>query len=152
MSELADLYQRVVIDHNRAPRNFRALSPHSHRAEGYNPLCGDRVEVFLDIRDGVIQDVSFQGDACAIATASASLLTDTLLGRGVEEALAIARRFEAELGGAEDEQSADLGDLSALLAVRNYPGRDKCARLAWRALDAALNGEENQSVTTEPST
>lgn len=149
MTELATLYQRVVIEHNREPRNFRAIEPHSHHAVGYNPLCGDCVELYLDVQDGVIRDISFQGDACAIATASASLLTDTLIGRQLQEAEFIAESFEAALSGAETAGDVGLGELASLLAVRSYPGREKCARLAWYALEAALHGDAAQTVSTE---
>lgn len=150
MSAAASLYQNVVIDHNRSPRNFRPLDPHSHHAVGYNPLCGDRVDLYLDLRDGVIRDAGFQGEACAIATASASLLTDLLIGRSSEEAEEIARHFDAALMGESNlDDHPELSELSALLAVRQYPGREKCARLAWRTLEAALSGETVLSVTTE---
>ncbi|MEX0729432.1 MAG: SUF system NifU family Fe-S cluster assembly protein [Aquisalimonadaceae bacterium] len=150
MTRLAALYQHVVIDHNRSPRNYRPVNPHSHHAVGYNPLCGDRVELFLDVYEGIIRDIGFQGESCAIATASASLLTATLMGRRVDEARSIARRFNAELEGTEPPAGVEgLGELEALLAVRNFPGREKCARLAWRALEAALGGEAALAVTTE---
>lgn len=151
MSSAADLYQRVVIDHNREPRNFRPVDPNTHHALGHNPLCGDRVELFLDVRDGIIRDIGFQGDACAIATASASLLTERLLGHGVDEARSLTARFETALAEGEDAD-ADLGEAAALLAVRRYPGREKCARLPWRTLKAALDGDTARSVSTETST
>lgn len=147
-----DLYRDVVLAHNRAPRNFRVIRSYSHRVRGYNPLCGDDLELYLDIRQGVIRDIAFQGQACAVATASASLLTACLRGRPVEAARAMARRFAEELAGGEAGKVGDgmppLGEAEALLGVRAYPGREKCAGLAWRALEAAVTEGEAQ-VSTE---
>jgi nitrogen fixation NifU-like protein len=156
MSDLRELYQEVILDHGKRPRNFRPLEGAQHSAEGYNPLCGDRVTVFLNVDDGVITDVTFQGSGCAISTASASMMTKTLQGKTVQEMERIFEHFQAMITGsanADNEQGAggsryeELGNLAALAGVREFPTRVKCASLAWHTLRAALRDE--QSVTTE---
>ena len=146
MSELRELYQEVILDHNRRPRNFGALPSANHQAEGYNPLCGDKVTVFLDLQDGRIQDVAFQGAGCAISTASASLMTEALKGKTAEEAREIFHDFQGLVTKGED--SEDLGKLAVFAGVREFPMRVKCATLAWHTLLAALD-DKNQSVSTE---
>lgn len=146
MAELRDLYQEVILDHNRKPRNYRPLPAASHHAAGHNPLCGDQVEVYLVVRDGRIAEVSFQGEGCAISTASASIMTETLQGRTPEEAEALLGRFR-ELLGSDREPDPELGKLAVLAGVRQYPSRIKCATLPWHALQAALAGEAE--ATTE---
>lgn len=148
MSELRDLYQEVILDHNRRPRNFGALPSANHQAEGYNPLCGDKVTVFLDLEGGRIQDIAFQGAGCAISTASASLMTEALKGRTAEEAREIFQGFHGLVTTGEGEDSEDLGKLAVFSGVREFPMRVKCATLAWHTLLAALD-EKIQPVSTE---
>ncbi len=145
MDELRELYQQVIFDHYRKPRNFGRL-PHANRqARGFNPLCGDKVTVYLQVEDGVIRDASFEGSGCAISTASASLMTDSLKGVREEEALATMRRFHEMVTGAADNE---LGKLDVLAGVREFPQRVKCATLAWHTLQAAIENT-HQSVSTE---
>ena len=148
MNDLRDLYQEVILDHNRRPRNFGPLPTANRRAEGHNPLCGDRVTVYLDLADGRLQDVAFQGSGCAISTASASLMTEALKGLTLEEARGLFKGFHdlVTLGAAEG--SPDLGKLAVFTGVREYPMRVKCATLAWHALMAALDAQD-LPVTTE---
>src|SRR5262245_15311219 len=147
MSDLSDLYQEVILDHNRRPRNFRAMTDASHRAEGYNPLCGDRLTLYLKVDGDVISDVTFEGSGCAISKASASLMTDAIKGRTVSEATELFRRFHDVVTTPPDRPVEDLGKLSVLSGVREFPVRVKCASLAWHTLKAALADE--QSATTE---
>src|SRR5512135_3414120 len=147
MSDLRDLYQEVILDHNKRPRNFRALVPSTHHADGHNPLCGDKVTVYLDIHDGIIQDIAFQGSGCAISTASASLMTEALKGKPVAEVEHLFEEFHGVVTGAA-EPSRALGKLAILAGVRDYPARVKCATLAWHTLRAALDNQA-QPVSTE---
>ena len=147
MSDLNDLYQEVILDHNKRPRNFRVLDDATHVAEGYNPLCGDRLSLYLKIEDDVVADVGFQGSGCAISKASASLMTDALKGRGVAEARDLFERFHRMVTTPTDVDVEDLGKLSALAGVREFPVRVKCASLAWHTLKAAL--VRKQTATTE---
>ena len=147
MSDLNELYQEVILDHNRKPRNFHDLGDASHRAEGYNPLCGDRLTLYLKVDNGVIADAAFQGSGCAISKASASMMTDALKGKTVAEAQALFDRFHRMVTTAPDEAVEDLGKLSALAGVREFPIRVKCASLAWHTLKAAL--DRQQKVSTE---
>jgi nitrogen fixation NifU-like protein len=146
MSDLSDLYQEVILDHNRRPRNFRAIAAPSHHAEGFNPLCGDRLDLFVDVKDDVITDVAFQGSGCAISKASASLMTDAVKGRTVSEARELFDRFHEVITTPPDEPVADVGKLSVLAGVRQFPVRVKCASLAWHTLKAALEREETTST------
>lgn len=149
MSDLRDLYQEVVIDHGRSPRNFGELEPHSHQAEGYNPLCGDKLKLYIQIEDGVVRDARFTGSGCAISTASASILTDAVKGKTPEQAETLFKDFHAMLTRDDTPPDVDkLGKLAVLGGVKAYPTRIKCATLAWHTLHAALQ-EENQPVTTE---
>jgi nitrogen fixation NifU-like protein len=148
MSDLRDFYQEVLLDHSRRPRNFGPLAQANRRAEGNNPLCGDRVTVWLDVEDGRIRDASFEGAGCAISTASASLMTEALKGLGVEEARGLFHGFHELVTRGEETGSPDLGPLAAFSGVREYPMRVKCATLAWHALMAALDGKD-LPVTTE---
>lgn len=146
-SDLNDLYQETIIDHSKRPRNKGALEHATHRAEGYNPLCGDRVTIELNIEDGRIADASFQGSGCAISTASASLMTEALRSKTPEEAEQTFEKFHAML--TEDKfPAADLDKLAVFSGVRQYPMRVKCATLAWHTLRAALHGE-GKAVSTE---
>ncbi len=147
MSDLSDLYQEVILDHNRRPRNFGVLADATHHAEGYNPLCGDRLSLFLKLDGDVITDVAFEGSGCAISKASASLMTDSLKGRDVAAARALFDRFHRMVTTAPDGEVEDLGKLSALAGVREFPVRVKCASLAWHTLKAAL--ERAAKTTTE---
>ena len=149
MSGLQDLYQEVILDHNRRPRNFHALADASHQAEGYNPLCGDRLTLYLRIDNGVIADVAFEGSGCAISKASASMMTDALKGRRVDEARALFERFHRMVTTSPDEPVEDLGKLSALAGVREFPVRVKCASLAWHTLKAAMARETKTTTETE---
>lgn len=150
MSDLQDLYQQVILDHNRNPRNFREIQGAEKTAEGYNPLCGDRLTVWLEIDDGTISDVSFKGAGCAISKASASLMTDSLKGKSLEEAEELFQAFHRMVTGeaGEDFDPTTLGKLAVFSGVREFPVRVKCASLAWHTLRAALSGSR-QTVTTE---
>jgi nitrogen fixation NifU-like protein len=148
MSSLRDLYQEVILDHSRSPRNFRQIPSANHQAEGFNPLCGDRITVFLTLRNGRVEDVSFQGSGCAISTASASMMTEKLKGKTPEEARAIFDSFHSLITGRQDASGADLGKLAVFSGVSEFPIRIKCAALAWHALKAALEGKE-RTVSTE---
>jgi nitrogen fixation NifU-like protein len=153
MSELQDLYQEVILDHNRRPRNFRELAPPARRAEGFNPLCGDRLTLYLDLDGDVIRDISFVGSGCAISKASASLMTDALKGKSVAEAERLFDRFHDMVTSAIESPAADLGKLSVLAGVREYPTRVKCASLAWHTFKAAVKspGEVAPVSTEDPS-
>jgi nitrogen fixation NifU-like protein len=148
-TDLVALYQDIIIDHNKSPRNFRELPPPRHQADGYNPLCGDRLSVYLTLDGERISDVSFTGDGCAISVASASLMTETLKGKTVTEAETLFNRIHALLTGSDTpDNRINLGKLEALAGVRAYPSRVKCATLAWHTVQSALNDEHN-STTTE---
>jgi nitrogen fixation NifU-like protein len=147
MSELRDLYQEVILDHSKKPRNFRSMPEADRRAEGYNPLCGDRETVFVDMDGDVVKDVSFQGAGCAISTASASMMTESVKGRTRAEAESLFERFHDLIVGKGDE-SAELGKLAVFSGVREYPVRVKCATLPWHTLKAAL-AQNGATVSTE---
>ena len=149
MSELNELYQEVILDHNRRPRNFRVIDPASRQQEGYNPLCGDRLTLYVTLQDGVIADVAFQGAGCAISKASASLMTEALKGRTVEQARALFDRFHAMITSAPGTPVDDLGKLQVLAGVREFPTRVKCASLAWHTLKAAVADDGAGPVSTE---
>jgi nitrogen fixation NifU-like protein len=146
MSGLRDLYQEVILDHNKRPRNFRVLDPCSHHADGYNPLCGDRVTVYLEVEGDVIQDVAFQGSGCAISTASASLMTEALKGKTVADVEGLFEAFHDVVTGA-GEPSRGMGKLAVLAGVQDYPSRVKCATLAWHAVRAALENRADPVKT-----
>ena len=149
MAELRDLYQEVILEHAKAPRNFRVLESPSSSAEGYNPLCGDRCTVFIKLDGDVIENVAFQGSGCAISRASASMMTQALKGKTTEEAEALFRRFHRMVTGQQAGQDGDeLGKLEVFGGVSEFPTRVKCATLAWHTLQAALRGNQ-ASVTTE---
>jgi nitrogen fixation NifU-like protein len=143
MSELRDLYQQVIIDHHRKPRNFRKLPRPTAVAEGFNPLCGDRVSVEVEITDGVVTDVGFQGSGCAISRASASMMTADLKGKTVAEADATFERFHRMLTESQPsrEPTETLGKLAVFGGVREFPSRIKCATLPWHTARAALAGK-----------
>lgn len=142
MSDLRDLYQEVILDHNRRPRNFRHMDEADRVCEGYNPLCGDRLTLFVDLDGDVIRDVAFEGTGCAISRASASLMTDALKGKTIEEAQRLFDRFHQLVTSPTDTPAdiTDLGKLAVFSGVREYPSRVKCATLSWHTLRAALTG------------
>jgi len=144
---LDDLYQEVILDHNRHPRNFRAIEG-GRQAEGFNPLCGDRLTVYLYLHDGVITDASFQGSGCAISKASASMMTESVKGKTIAEVEALFARFQRMITAPPDGAIDELGKLTALAGVRQFPIRVKCATLAWHTLHAALQSRDN-TVSTE---
>lgn len=147
--DLRDLYQEVIFDHNRNPRNFRVMDDADRKVEGFNPLCGDRLTLFLKIDGDVITDASFQGSGCAISTASVSLMTEIVKGKTEAEAEALFTQFHEMTTGKEEEVNLEaIGKLAVLAGVREYPARVKCATLAWHTLDAALKNEES-SISTE---
>jgi nitrogen fixation NifU-like protein len=147
MSDLRDLYQETILDHNKRPRNFKKLENANRSADGYNPLCGDKVKVYLRVEDGRVQDLSFEGSGCAISKASASVMTESLKGKSVEEVEAIFKRFrDLVMGKAGDAD--DLGKLVVFSGVCEFPTRVKCATLAWHALQAALQ-DSKEAVSTE---
>ena len=146
MSDLSDLYQEVILDHNRRPRNFHALAEASHSAEGYNPLCGDRLTLYLKVNGDTIEDVSFEGAGCAISKASASLRTDAVKGRTRAEAEALFARFHRMVTTPPDQPVEEMGKLSSLAGVREFPVRVKCASLAWHTLKAAFSNERRTST------
>jgi nitrogen fixation NifU-like protein len=149
MSELSDLYQEVILDHNRRPRNFRPIDEATRKQEGYNPLCGDRLTVYVKLDGNRIADVSFEGSGCAISKASASLMTEALKGKTVEEARELFDRFHDMVTSSPEIAAPDLGKLSVLSGVREYPTRVKCASLAWHTLKAAVVDEVEGPVSTE---
>jgi nitrogen fixation NifU-like protein len=147
--DLRDLYQEVIFDHNRNPRNFRVMADANRQVEGFNPLCGDRLTLYLKIDEHVISDASFQGSGCAISTASVSLMTEIIKGKTEAEADALFHQFhQITTGKSEDIQLEAIGKLAVLAGVREYPARVKCATLAWHTLDAALKNEA-KSISTE---
>ena len=148
MSELGYLYQEVILDHNRRPRNFRALDE-GHKQEGYNPLCGDRLTLYVKLEGDRIADVAFQGVGCAISKASASLMTEALKGKTVAEARELFDRFHDMVTSSPETPAPDLGKLSVLSGVREYPTRVKCASLAWHTMKAAVSGADDGPVSTE---
>ncbi|KXB31809.1 iron-sulfur cluster assembly scaffold protein [Dechloromonas denitrificans] len=147
-TELRDLYQETIIDHARRPRNFGPLPEASHQAEGFNPLCGDRLTLRLKVVGGLIEDARFEGVGCAISTASASLMTEALKGLSEQQAETLFLGFHSMLTGGIPVSGSLLGKLEVLTGVREFPSRIKCATLAWHALHAALHAE-NQPVSTE---
>ena len=146
-SDLQDLYQEVILDHNKRPRNYHAIE-NAQKAEGYNPLCGDRVTVYLRVENGRIADASFQGSGCAISKASASLMTDVVKGKTLEEAEELFQRFHQMITRPPDEPVEDLGKLSVLAGVRQFPIRVKCASLPWHTLRSAAEAKRDV-VSTE---
>ena len=133
-----DLYQELVVEHKRAPRHFGRLDAPTHHARGRNPQCGDDIEVELGVHDGLLRDIRFHGQGCAICIASTSMMTEAVIGRDVDEARALQERFRAVMTGQLDPEAADLGKLASLAGVRRYPARIKCALLGWHALMHAL--------------
>lgn len=150
MSDLRDLYQQVILDHQKKPRNFRVLEASNRDAEGYNPLCGDKLHLYLKMENGVIKEVGFQGTGCAISTASASMMTESIKGKTPVEAEAIFKKFQELVTGNSHQATPapELGKLEVFSGVREFPVRVKCATLPWHTLRAALEGDE-KTVSTE---
>ena len=165
MSELRELYQTTILDHSRQPKNFGKLDECTHKAEGYNPLCGDKVTVYLEIDGDHVKDIRFDGAGCAISTASASLMTEALKGRTIEEARTLFRRVHETMtgqatgdgdaaatgadGATAPAADVELGKLAVFEGVRQYPLRVKCATLAWHTLNNAIDGKGDEVVVTE---
>jgi nitrogen fixation protein NifU and related proteins len=155
MIDLRELYQDIILDHGRHPRNFRKIEQPTHFAHGYNPLCGDRVTVYLSLDGDHITDVAFQGRGCAISTAAASLMTEVLKGKTVEEARALFAQFRSRVTGGDPETlteplAEEAERLEPLTGVKAYPARVKCATLPWHAFEAALKGgDADATVKTE---
>ena len=150
MTELRELYQQIILDHNKNPRNFGKIDPANRVREGYNPLCGDHLHVYLHVAGDTIADISFEGSGCAISKASASLMTAALKGKPVPEAVAMFEKFQemvtAEVDAPVDDQS--LGKMAVFAGVREFPMRVKCATLAWHTMKAAVD-EDQAPVSTE---
>lgn len=150
MSNINELYQETILDHNKNPRNFRKIENPTCSQEGFNPLCGDHLHLYLKLEDGVIKDISFEGNGCAISKSSASLMTSVLKGKTVAEADTLFEKFHKLVTSTMDEeqQIEELGKLAVFAGVREFPARVKCASLAWHTLKAALDNEQ-KPVTTE---
>ncbi len=146
MNELRELYQETILDHYRQPRNFGRLADANRKAEGFNPLCGDKVTLYLRVEDGVIRDAGFEGSGCAIATASASLLTESIKGMRENEALNLLEKIHGMV--ISGSKNTDIGKLEVLAGVHEFPQRVKCATLAWHTMKAAIENIE-APVTTE---
>jgi nitrogen fixation NifU-like protein len=148
MSDLRDLYQQVIMDHKKNPRNFREITDANHMAHGNNPLCGDALVVYVKMNGDVIEDVSFQGSGCAISVASASLMTETLKGKTLDEAETLYDNVHRALTG-ESADAELAGKLEVLGGVKEFPARVKCATLSWHTVHAAVDNDHDISVTTE---
>ncbi len=150
MSELGDLYQEIILEHSKHPRNFRTMEMANHQAEGYNPLCGDHYTIFLDMEDGTIRDISFQGSGCAISKASASMMSQMLKSKTAAQANEIFTKFHSVVTGVSTGTPAsdaeELGKLEVFAGVAGFPTRIKCATLAWHTLRAALEGKQVAST------
>lgn len=148
-SELRELYQEFILDHGRNPRNCKVPECSNHGGEGYNPLCGDQISLKIQVEDGVIKDIGFQGSGCAISTAAASTMTEAVMGKSLDEVKELFERFHSLVTGGEEEPDFDkLGKLAVFSGVAEFPMRVKCATLAWHTLHNALEGKE-QPATTE---
>ena len=147
MSDLRELYQQVILDHHKRPRNCRRPEEANRTAKGYNPLCGDKIQVYLKVEDGIVKDIGFEGAGCAISTASASMMTEALKGKTESDARALFDKFHDLVTG-HQQDGAELGKLAVFTGVREYPVRIKCAILCWHTLKAALD-ERKDTVATE---
>jgi nitrogen fixation NifU-like protein len=149
MSELSELYQQVILDHNKKPRNFHRLESANRSAEGFNPLCGDQLTVYLQLEDEVVEDISFEGSGCAISKAAASMMTQAVKGKTKLQAETLFSEFHRMVTGELDEEAQphDLGRLTIFSGVRDFPARVKCASLSWHTMHAALNNQD--IVSTE---
>ena len=148
MFDIKDLYQEVIVDHNRNPRNFGKLEGANRVLEGFNPLCGDKLTLYLKTSDDRIDEISFDGSGCAISVASASLMTDLMKGKTLAEAEALFEKFHHLVTSDQELDITELGKLAALAGVRDYPARVKCASLCWHTLHSAIQGEDTP-VSTE---
>ena len=148
MADLRELYQDVILEHSKAPRNFRELPAANHKAEGYNPLCGDHFMLYLNLDGDLIRDIGFQGSGCAISKASASMMTQIVKGKSKQEAEKLFAKFHKLVTGQANGDQVDVGKLAAFSGVSEFPVRVKCATLAWHTLHAALEGQQ-ESVSTE---
>jgi nitrogen fixation protein NifU and related proteins len=146
MSELQDLYQEVILEHSKHPRNFRAMDTANRTAEGYNPLCGDHYTIFLNLAGDAIQDISFQGSGCAISKASASMMSQMLKSKTTEQAEELFNKFHGVVTGTQMDDAESLGKLAVFAGVASFPTRIKCATLAWHTLHAALEGKQVAST------
>jgi nitrogen fixation protein NifU and related proteins len=150
-SELRELYQQVILDHNKSPRNFKRIDNANKFAEGFNPLCGDKINIYLIVENDIVKDISFQGSGCAISKASASLMSSILKGKTVKEAGELFNKFHSLITGKLDDDFdlEELGKLAVFAGVREFPVRVKCASLAWHTMMSAIKEEEDKVVTTE---
>jgi nitrogen fixation NifU-like protein len=148
MSELSELYQQVILDHNKKPRNFRKLENANHTAEGYNPLCGDHLTIYVNVADDAVQEIAFEGSGCAISKAAASMMTQAVKGKTREQAEDLFKEFHLMVTGELDEEAEgnSLGNLKIFAGVRDFPVRVKCATLPWHTMHAALNTEDRVST------
>ena len=148
MSELSELYQQVILDHNKKPRNFRKLETANHSAEGFNPLCGDQLTVYLDLEDDAVREITFEGSGCAISKAAASMMTQAVKGKTKQEAEQLFSEFHRMVTGEFDAgvEANSLGNLKIFSGVREFPVRVKCASLPWHTMHAALNNKETTST------
>lgn len=149
-ADLGDLYQEIILEHSKAPRNYRKPAVVNREAEGYNPLCGDRCTVYLDVEDGAIKDIGFRGSGCAISRASASMMTQSVKGKSKAEAAELFEQFHRLVTGDQETvaKADEMGKLAVFAGVSKFPARVKCATLAWHTLQSALEGK-HESVTTE---
>jgi nitrogen fixation NifU-like protein len=149
MADLRELYQELILEHSKSPRNYREPTAANCKAEGYNPLCGDRVTVFLDVQDDFIRDVAFQGSGCAISKASASMMTQSVKGRTLAEAAKLFEQFHTLVTGqaSDKEDQSGLGKLTVFSGISEFPARVKCATLAWHTLQNALEGKQDAAST-----
>jgi nitrogen fixation protein NifU and related proteins len=148
-ADLGELYQEVILEHSKAPRNFRKPEAANRQAEGYNPLCGDRCTVYLDFENDAIRDIGFQGSGCAISRASASMMTQMVKGKSKAEAAKLFEQFHSLVTGKQQQaNAADLGKMAVFAGVSKFPARVKCATLAWHTLQSALEGK-HEAVSTE---
>jgi nitrogen fixation NifU-like protein len=151
MSELSDLYQQVILDHNRNPQNFHRPPSANQKAEGYNPLCGDKITVYLRVNGETIQEVGFEGSGCAISKASGSLMTTSIKGKTKKQIQSLSKKFqEMVTSDLNTPPPADMGKLAVFAGVREFPMRVKCATLAWHTLNAALEGKKETISTEKP--
>ena len=150
MADLRDLYQEVILEHSKTPRNYRQLASANRKAEGFNPLCGDHFTVYLDVENGAIRDIAFQGSGCAISKASASMMTQSLKGKSTADAEKLFDEFHKLVTGEakKEGEAKEMGKLAVFSGVCDYPARVKCATLAWHALHAALQGKQ-EPISTE---
>jgi len=151
MDELKELYQQVILDHNKNPRNFGELDHHNHFAEGHNPLCGDHIDLYAQVDGDKISEVKFKGAGCAISKASASIMTTMLKGKTIEEAKKLFEQFHDAVTAEPDSEPdrLNLGKLAVFCGIREFPARVKCASLAWHTMLSALNNHHDSSISTE---